>query len=191
MTRLDAINQMLTGIGEAPVTTVDSQHPDVIVAVVVLARINQEIQEAGYWFNTSNSLDLQKELTTGKIPLPSNTLSADPVDTGLKYIQRDGFLYDIDNDTYQIEEDKVQCRVVFLLDFDIVPPAAQHFIAARSTYELHLSEVGDENKLNRLNDLATRSRMRFRSAELKAGDYNARKSPSASRLLSRLIPYIR
>ena len=80
-TKLDAINSMLIGIGEAPVNTLNSGLQEAEVAEIVLESISREVQASGWSFNT----DLRYELSpnsANSISLPSNTLQVDT--TGLK-----------------------------------------------------------------------------------------------------------
>ncbi|SVB25525.1 uncharacterized protein METZ01_LOCUS178379, partial [marine metagenome] len=50
--KLDAINSMLIGIGEAPVNTLNSGLQEAEVAEIVLDSISREVQSAGWVFNT-------------------------------------------------------------------------------------------------------------------------------------------
>jgi hypothetical protein len=53
MTELEAVNVLLTTIGEAPVNTLTgNQVTDVTVAKQVLLEISREIQSQGWHFNT-------------------------------------------------------------------------------------------------------------------------------------------
>lgn len=190
MTRLDAINQMLAAIGEAPVSTESSQHPDVLVAANLLDRILEAEQEPGFWFNRERDITLSVDALTNEIRVPSNTLQVDAVDETKQYVRRGEKLYDSDNSTF-IFEDDVVCDLIVALDFIDLPISAQNYIASLGAYELQLSEVGDENKLTRLAQRLAVSRAAFKAACIKNGDYNARNTPSAVNMLARVRPYRR
>lgn len=190
MTRLEAINQMLAGIGEAPVSFEDSQHPDVLVAINILNLLIEFVQSKGYWFNKVLSVVLKYDTGTGKVGLPSNALRVDPVDVYSSYVQRGKFLFDTENNTFVINKD-VDCNLVVELPFDDLPHSVQQYIAAEGTYKLHLSEVGDEQKLQRLERLSVIARGYMRADELRNGDYNAVNTPTAARLYRRNRPYRR
>jgi hypothetical protein len=51
-TKLDAVNTILIGIGEAPVNTLGSGLQEAEIAEVVLDNINREVQSKGWTFNT-------------------------------------------------------------------------------------------------------------------------------------------
>ena len=52
MTELEAINRMLSAIGQAPVTTVEETNPDVAICKRTLYQVSQEVQSEGWTFNT-------------------------------------------------------------------------------------------------------------------------------------------
>jgi hypothetical protein len=51
MTELEAINQMLATIGEAPVTDIEIGNPEVDLALVTLNQVSREVQAEGWRFN--------------------------------------------------------------------------------------------------------------------------------------------
>ena len=50
-TKLQAINQMLSGIGQAPVVSIDVANPELALALEILESVNREIQGEGWHFN--------------------------------------------------------------------------------------------------------------------------------------------
>lgn len=132
-TELEAINVMLTNIGESPVTTLND--PDVVdagIARTILASVNREVQSMGWWFN----IDIQREFvptSSNRIQLPLNTLRVDT--TGLSveknYVQRGRFLYDVVKHTFNIT-DPVTLDIVQGLDFDELPEVARRYITVRA-----------------------------------------------------------
>ena len=79
--KLDAINSMLIGIGEAPVNTLNSGLQEAEVAAIVLDTISREVQTLGWAFNTDIRYTLSPN-NSKNIVLPSNALRVDT--TGLK-----------------------------------------------------------------------------------------------------------
>lgn len=51
-TELEAVNAMLSAIGEAPVSTTASTQPDVVMALNALRNATREVQSMGWKFNT-------------------------------------------------------------------------------------------------------------------------------------------
>jgi hypothetical protein len=55
-TELDAVNQILSSVGQAPVTTLDLQNPEVSIVLNTLREINKQVQAEGWIFNTERKL---------------------------------------------------------------------------------------------------------------------------------------
>ena len=58
--KLDAVNSILLGIGEAPVNTLGSGLQEAEIAEVTLNNINREVQTIGWHFNTEVRYSLGK-----------------------------------------------------------------------------------------------------------------------------------
>ena len=50
--KLDAINSMLIGVGEAPVNTLNSGLQEAEIAAITLTTVSREVQSSGWTFNT-------------------------------------------------------------------------------------------------------------------------------------------
>ena len=99
-TKLEAVNIMISVIGESPVNTLGgtSVPVTVIQSVQVLDETNKAIQSEGWHFNTEYDYPLIPDASTSKITLPVNTLKidldpeiytdTDPVQRGLKLYDR-------------------------------------------------------------------------------------------------------
>ena len=62
MTELEAVNVLLTTIGEAPVNTLDgNQVTDVSIAKQVLNEVSREVQGQGWHFNTEDGVKLKPD----------------------------------------------------------------------------------------------------------------------------------
>ena len=101
-TELQAVNTMLSVIGEAPVNSITGTTTvDVSVAKNILDETSLSIQSQGWNFNTNyeyKSLSLDSD---NKIPLPSNCVKIDANKSNrhLNLTIRNGFLYDMEKDT--------------------------------------------------------------------------------------------
>ena len=68
-TELEAVNTILSTIGEAPLNSLTGSLPvDGTVAVNILSEITREVQSAGWHFNTHYKVTLTRD-TGNKIPL--------------------------------------------------------------------------------------------------------------------------
>ena len=79
-TKLEAVNVMLTSIGEAPVNSLISGLEDAELAETILESVNKETQSKGWIFNTDLKLSLSPN-TDNQIVLPDNYLRVDTRDT--------------------------------------------------------------------------------------------------------------
>ncbi len=186
-TELEAINVMLTNIGESPVTTLND--PDVVdagIARTILSSINREVQSQGWWFN----IDKQREFaptSSNQIQLPVNTLRVDT--TGLtadkNYVQRGRFLYDVVKHTYTIDK-PVTIDIVQGLDFDEIPETARRYITLRAARVFQERMLGTPtlssfNEGDEVNSLAS-----LKSEHAEAADHNILSgSYSTSNILQR------
>ena len=48
---LQAVNQILASVGQAPVTTLEQTNPDVAIAYDTLQQVSREVQAEGWTFN--------------------------------------------------------------------------------------------------------------------------------------------
>jgi len=119
-TELDAVNQILSSVGQAPVTTLDLQNPEVSIVLNTLREINRQVQAEGWIFNTERHYELTPDSETNQILYPSNMLQ---IDTNTRYhkdkydvVKRGNKLYDRLNHTYTFT-DTIQADVVWYFDF--------------------------------------------------------------------------
>ena len=142
--KLDAINSMLIGIGEAPVNTLNSGLQEAEVAEIVLDSISREVQSMGWVFNTDIRYTLSPN-SSDNISLPSNTLRVDT--TGLKrdynkdIIERDNKLYNRITNSFIFTED-VEVDIIFLFDFAELPEIARQYIALRAGRKFQENIIG-------------------------------------------------
>ena len=145
-TELEAVNTMLTTIGEQPVSSLDNLAglQDASIARQILTNISRTVQSKGWVFN----LDLQVTYspdTNGEIILGSNVLRIDTTSKVRKstkdIVERGGKLYDRENNTSIFTEDVVVDRVI-VLNFNDLPEAARRYIATRAARVFHDRVVG-------------------------------------------------
>ena len=146
MTELEAVNTMLTTIGEQPVSSLDNLAglQDASIARQILTNISRTVQSKGWVFN----LDLQVTYspnTNGEIILGSNVLRIDTTSKVRKstkdIVERGGKLYDRENNTSVFTDDVVVDRVI-VLSFNDLPEAARRYIATRAARVFHDREAG-------------------------------------------------
>ena len=135
-TKLQAINQMLAGIGQAPVVSLDIANPEIALAETTLDAVNREIQGEGWHFNTEVNYPFTPDVN-GEILVPPTVLqlSDNKYSNVQKYqtVLRSGKLYDKVNQTYTFPTgDPIRCDVVWLFDFEDLPQVFKDYITQRS-----------------------------------------------------------
>jgi hypothetical protein len=177
MTELDAVNEMLLAIGQAPVNTLEvAGIRDVSVARLQLTNVNRELQVAGHKFNT-HVVTLSRRID-GHILIPSDALQVDPVDPAVDAIMQvdvnDGGarkLFDVRNETY-VWEKPVQVEVIRLLSFEALPQYARNYITAVAARRFQASVVGSDQLDRQLEKREAAAYAALRKAELLAQDNN-------------------
>lgn len=141
MTFLDAINTLLSVIGEAPVSSLsDTDHntvSDAALASRTLKEVDRDVQAEGWQFNTDTNVALQKD-ANNQFPLPGNVLRASFSPNRYadsQYVVRGKRVYDRATQSYEIDGSDttlIVARMVTQLDWDDLPHAAQQYITIRA-----------------------------------------------------------
>ena len=133
-TKLEAVNVMLTRIGEAPVNSLISGLEDAELAETILESVNKETQSKGWIFNTDLKVTLGLN-ADNEIVLPTNYLRVDTRPTlrssSKDIVERGRKLYDRIANSY-VFTSGVQVDAVILLDFTDIPEVARRYITIRS-----------------------------------------------------------
>lgn len=130
-TKLDSVNIILSNIGQAPVTALDTGNPLVETAELVLNEINRTVQAEGWVFNTEYCYPLLPNVDN-EILIPPNVLSMDLTPyTNNNVVQRQGKLYDRTNHTFKFQL-QLELDIVWLEDFTDLPEAFMSYITIRA-----------------------------------------------------------
>lgn len=172
-TELDAINTMLSIIGEAPVNTVeDTGVVDAVIARQILNETLRQVQSTPWHWNTDYNVTLTPTFPLpGEIYVPANALIVDPVDPTVDLAQRGLKLWDKKNQTFRFGG-PVMVHITRLLGFEEIPQPARHYIMVRAGRIFQDRVVGSET-LSGFNDKdEARAFAQLRNAEAENGDYN-------------------
>lgn len=186
---LDAINIMLSCIGEAPVASVDTSISEVEMANMTLNQTILEVLSRGRNFNREVEITLYPN-DNGEIVLPAGTLWIDVSKfEDNELVQRGGKLYDRANHTYILNR-SVKADINLILDFEDLPFAARLFIAIRAARKFQADVQGSETIYRfsqKSEDDAERS---FEALDAQAEDANVLNSNyHAFNILRRYGPY--
>lgn len=189
-TKLEAVNTMLSIIGEAPVNSLQTGLVDAETAETILNNVSREVQSRGWNFNTELDYVFSPN-TDGEVVLPSNIIRADRAQSEQKYrtsneeyIQRGNKIYDKSNHTFTISK-KLKLDVIVLLDFEVLPEVARNYITLRASRIFSDRVVGDLglSQLNRPDE--AQALQDLKEAEADNGNYNIFDDYSTYRILER------
>ncbi|MGA1256700.1 MAG: hypothetical protein ACO3YX_06750, partial [Candidatus Nanopelagicaceae bacterium] len=162
-------------VGQAPVTTLDLQNPEVSIVLNTLREINRQVQSEGWIFNTERDYVMQPDSNTNEITYPYNVLQMDANVEHHKndydLVRRNGKLYDRLHHTFEFTED-IHADITWYFDFTDVPPAVQTYITARAARMCATKLIGDQE----INKLLAEQEVYTRAAaieyECNQGDYS-------------------
>ena len=174
-TELDAVNQILSSVGQAPVTTLDLQNPEVSIAVNTLREQSKQVQLEKWSFNTEFNYTLARDAVSNQIPYPANVLS---LDANVNYhkdhydlVRRNGLLYDRYGHTNVFTED-IKADITWFFDFQDLPPAIQAYITAKAARMCATKMVGDAQLNQLLQEQEATTRAAAIEEECQQGDYS-------------------
>jgi len=147
-TKLEAINEMFSGIGQAPVVSLNVANPEIAIAASVLETVNKEVQSEGWHFNTEINYPFMPD-NNGHVAVPDTVLqiSDNKVSNVQQYqtVIRSGKLYDKISHSFTFPTGTpVLCDVVWLFEFDDVPEVFARYITQRSARLLAGRVIGSE-----------------------------------------------
>jgi hypothetical protein len=193
---LPAVNQILSSVGQAPVTTLDQTNPDVAIAYDTLLQVSREVQSEGWTFNT----ELEYEDTTDsnkEYVIPNNMLQVDLSHSDNAYatknvIKRNGKLYDKYNHTHEITStasEEIRLDIIWKFDWVDLPVPIQDYIVARTATIVSSRIVGDTQQYSILQQQEMLSRSTALEYECNQGDYTFFGHPTGKNYYKSYQPY--
>lgn len=139
---LDAVNKILTQIGETPIHSLSGALPaDAALALQTLNEIQAEI-ESQAWAWSRVARDFTPD-ASGKIQIPAEVVDVQAPSSGVIYVIRDGYLWDFTNNTNQIAETiTLSCSVH--LPFEAIPAPFRNWITIRAARRFSDKAMGSE-----------------------------------------------
>ena len=130
-TKLQAVNTIISNIGQAPVTNLESGNPLVEMAEQILDEITIAVLAEGWEYNMERGYPFTPD-SNNQILIPDNVLSLDtkPGD-GTQTVIRNGKLYDRVKHTYEFTGQQ-KLDVTWLFDFEELPEAFKNYITIRA-----------------------------------------------------------
>lgn len=164
MSKLDVVNACLATMGEAPLNSLDDDHPYKAAALSALAKANRREQKRGWWFN-SEYLTLVPDAGSQYVYIPLDAISVKTVNPrGDYWAQRGKRLYNRRTNNY-IFTAPVLVDLVRELAYEDLPDHAANAVEARAVMTFQKAFDADNQRMQILIN-----EYREALAELKAED---------------------
>ena len=173
-TELEAVNTILSTIGEAPLSTITGSLPvDGTTAKNILNEISREVQSAGWHFNTQYKVDLTRD-NSNKVPIGTDVVRVQLNDkydkSSYDVVQRGNFLYNLAKNSDTFDQDFTENTLIYLLNFVDIPEQARRYITIRSARVFHDRTLGANTLHKFSSEDEARSLAVLRQAEMQTGD---------------------
>ena len=147
-TKLEAVNTLMTAIGEAPVNSLTSGLVDAETAETILDSVSREVQSQGWNFNTDFERSFTPD-TNKQITIPSDILRIDMAErrtSELDVVARGSKLYNRATNSFYFDSSisAVSMNAVVLLNFDELPESARRYVTIRSARIFQDRVVGSD-----------------------------------------------
>lgn len=172
-TELDAINTMLTTIGESPVNSISASTADTRIAQLILQEVDRATQIKGWNWNTEKDVPLTRD-GSNQIVLSANVVRVDVSRSeypSVEVVQRGNKLWDKKNKTFTFTAD-LKGEVVYLLPFTDLPEQARYYIVVRSARLFQQRMIGDATGSAFSAEEETTAYMALNDSEDETADHN-------------------
>jgi len=188
-TELQAVNEILASVGQAPVTSLDQANPDVAIAYDTLQQVSREVQAEGWTFNKEYDYPFTPD-ANNEILIPNNVIQLDLTQDyrDKDTVRRNGKLYDRTNHTYEWD-DEVKCDVIWYFDWLDLPIPIKDYIVSRTATIVSSRIVGDSTQYQMLQQKEAYTRAMAMEYECSQGDYTFFGHPRGANYYNSYEPY--
>ena len=172
---LNAVNIIISNIGQSPVTSLEGGNPLVEMAELILNEVSRSVQAEGWHFNIEYCYPFTPATSaagTKVIEIPDNVLALDTNPNSADQVSiRGGFLYNRTDHTFVFDK-KQELDVIWLESFDDIPEVFRYYITVRAANVFAGRSVGSAEAVRfgeREEILARASAMEY---ETQQGDYS-------------------
>ena len=182
MTVLEAVNVLLTTIGEAPVNTLTgNQVTDVTIANQVLTEVSREVQAQGWHFNTEDKVVLSRN-EFNFIVIPADVARIDTPDYNT--VIRGDKLFNLDTRSYEFTT-TVEASIVYYQDFLELPDVVKKYITTRAARIFSDRMLNSETIHRMVSRDEQKALIDLKDFEGDTADFNMMDSYSVSRVMNR------
>ena len=173
-TELSAVNSILGAIGQAPLTTLNFDNPEVAFIFNLLRDANVDTQSEGWHFNTEKHVKFAID-ANGRIAIGNDIVSMDLHDNYNKrtmdLVRRNGFLYDKIDHTDVFTSD-LDLDIVRLYNFEDLPTPFRRYITYRASRQAATQLVANPNLAQLLQGQESLARAALMEYECNQADHS-------------------
>ncbi len=179
-TELEAVNICLGVIGEQPVSAIGSGVSKSTIARDVIYELSREIQMTQLACNTEYQFKLEPDVND-LIQLGATVIIVDPSYlSDNRYVERNGSLYDTEDNTYEIFKD-IYVDITYFLAWTNLPEHVRRYITIRAARVFQKRYLADETLHRFTQEDEYQAKSAFERVELNTQDFsildNARINP--------------
>ena len=176
-TELSAVNSILGAIGQAPVTSINYDNPEISFIYNLLRDANVDTQAEGWHFNTELHVRYTPDSVTGKIAIANDVLQLDVSNgwTRREYdvVRRNGYLYDkIDHTDDFSNIESIDLDVVKLQNYEDLPIIFRRYITYRASRMAATQLVANPNLVKLIAQQEALSRAALMEYECNQGNHS-------------------
>jgi len=177
-TRLEAINTMLSCIGESPVSSLSgTATADVAIAQNILNEVCRDLMSRQWSWNFKKKQTLSPD-TSGKIAIPSSWVRVDHPTKD--YAKKGQFLYNLEDETDVFAGSVDDLEAVLLLEWDEMPETARRYCMIRAGRTMAARMVSSEKAVSFTERDEMQAFMVLREFETEQADYNIFNNPDVA-----------
>lgn len=186
---LDALNVMLTNIGQQPAVNINNTNPQVALAKTVLKQVTSDVLTEGWTFNRELNYPLIPD-ANGEIELPNNVVSWDTAwPSQYDIIIRNGKMYDKARHSFDFSAvDKIEVDIIWLFDFEDIPNAIRNYITIRAANLFAMRTTGSVEIAKYGMKEEEQARASALDYETQQGDWNIFMNPDSTRSFRGYVP---
>lgn len=200
--QLDAVNEMLAAVGQAPVNQLEATNPDVALAFDTLTRTSREVQAEGWTFNKEYRVKKTRmnvtngSVTETRVPVTdeivfmdlSSTHTNASHDSVIRTDKGQRYLYDREKHTFNFTFDP-EVDVILEYDYTDVPKPIQDYILARAAAVFSSRLVGDGQQYQLLKQAELERKVNAIEFDCNQGDYTYFGHPEGGNFYNSYQPY--
>lgn len=181
---LDAVNEILSVVGEAPINTLENlQNIDAINALRLLDNVSRKIQAKGWSFNTIPEYTLNPDAQTKRIRWTDNFLYLRGLG-GENLVKYGEYLKDLAADKTEFDGPLV-VEAVLLLDLGEMPVPMRSYIVTATAHAFAVRFFGSPDLVGATSEDVSDALITLNEFEIDRGRYNALNNQSINALRKR------